>query len=42
MYTCFDPRAVLSSLREVKCLFGVCEKFSEIVTIFSPIRASDR
>ena len=32
---CFDPRAVRSSLREVKCLFGVCEKFSEIVTIFS-------
>ena len=29
---CFDPRR--SSLREVKCLFGVCEKFSEIVTIF--------
>ena len=24
-----------SSLREVKCLFGGCEKFSEIVTIFS-------
>ena len=28
---CFDPRAVRSSLREVK----VCEKFSEIVTILS-------